>query len=79
MYCDDIERLLLRSLEGRLEADEGHQLERHLAQCDACRESLEAQRRVATVLSERPVVEAHIGLRWSGHGEPPTRRRRGWT
>ena len=62
MYCDDIERLLLRSLEGRLEADEGHQLERHLAQCDACRESLEAQRRVATVLSERPVVEPTSGF-----------------
>ena len=62
MQCDDIGPLLLRSLEGRLEADEGHQLERHLAQCDACRETLQAQRRMAEVLSSRPAAEVPLGF-----------------
>jgi anti-sigma factor RsiW len=62
MHCDDIEPLIGRSLEGRLEADEGHQLERHLALCDACRETLEAQRRVAAVLSSRPAAEVPLGF-----------------
>ena len=62
MHCDDIEPLLLRSLEGRLEADEGHQLERHLAQCDACRETLKAHRRVAAVLSSRPAADVPLGF-----------------
>ena len=52
MHCDEAGPLLLRRLEGRLEADEGQRLEQHLEQCEACRETLEAQRRVATVLSE---------------------------
>ncbi len=62
MHCDEAGPLLLRRLEGRLEADEGHRLERHLEQCETCRESLEVQRRVATVLSSRPVAEVPPGF-----------------
>ncbi|MDP6582303.1 MAG: zf-HC2 domain-containing protein, partial [Vicinamibacterales bacterium] len=50
--------LLLRRLEGRLEFGEGQRLERHLEQCESCRQSLEGQRFVASVLSARPVAEA---------------------
>ena len=62
MRCDEIGPLLLRRLEGRLEADEGQRLDRHLEQCEVCRETLEAQRRVAAVLSSRPVAEAPLGF-----------------
>ena len=62
MHCDDIEPLLLRSLEGRLEADEGQQVEQHLEQCEACRETLTAQRHVATLLSERPAADVPLGF-----------------
>ena len=62
MHCDDVGPLMLRRLEGRLEADEGQRLEQHLEQCEACRETLEAQRRVAAVLSSRPVAEAPLGF-----------------
>ncbi len=62
MHCDEAGPLLLRRLEGRLEADEGQRLERHLKQCEACRETLGAQRRVAAMLSSRPVAEAPLGF-----------------
>ena len=62
MHCDEAGPLLLRRLEGRLEADEAPRLERHLEQCEACVQTLDAQRRVATVLSSRPVAEAPLGL-----------------
>ena len=62
MLCDEAGPLLLRRLEGRLEADEGQRLDRHLEQCEVCRETLEAQRRVAAVLSSRPVAEAPLGF-----------------
>ena len=62
MHCDEAGPLLLRRLEGRLEGDEGHPLERHLEQCETCRETLEVQRRVAAVLSSRPVAEAPLGF-----------------
>ena len=62
MHCDDVGPLLLRRLEGRLEADEGQEVERHLEQCEICRETLEVQRRVAAVLSSRPVAEVSPGF-----------------
>ncbi len=62
MHCDEAGPLLLRRLEGRLEANEGQRLERHLAQCDVCGETLDAQRRVATILSSRPVAAAPLGF-----------------
>ena len=62
MHCDEAGPLLLRRLEGRLEGDEGQPLERHLEQCETCREPLEVQRRVAAVLSSRPVAEAPLGF-----------------
>ena len=62
MLCDEAGPLLLRRLEGRLEADEGQRLERHLEQCETCRETLEVQRRVAAVLSSRPVAEVPLGF-----------------
>ncbi len=62
MHCDEAGPLLLRRLEGRLEADEGQPLERHLEQCERCRETLEVQRRVAAVLASRPVAEAPPGF-----------------
>ena len=62
MHCDEVRPLLLRRLEARLEGDERERVERHLEQCEACRETLEAQRRVATVLSTRPVAEVPLGF-----------------
>lgn len=62
MHCDEAGLLLLRRLEGRLEAGEEQPLERHLEQCETCRETLETQRRVAAVLSSRPVAEAPPGF-----------------
>ena len=62
MHCDDVGPLLVRSLDGRLDADEGERLERHLVQCEACREALEAQRQVAAVLSSRPMAEVPLGF-----------------
>ena len=62
MQCGDVERLVLRRLEGRLAADEGRRLERHLQQCETCRETLEAHRRVAAVLSSRPMAEVPQGF-----------------
>jgi anti-sigma factor RsiW len=62
MHCDEIGTLLLRRLEGRLEPGEEQGLERHLGQCETCRETLEVQRRVAAVLAMRPVVEVPMGF-----------------
>ena len=62
MHCDEAGPLLLRRLEGRLEANEGQRLERHLEQCEACGETLAGQRAVATMLSSRPVAEAPVGF-----------------
>ena len=62
MQCGDVEHLLLRRLEGRLAADEGQRLERHLQQCETCRETLEEHRRVAAVLSSRPMAEVPQGF-----------------
>ncbi len=62
MLCDEAGPLLLRRLEGRLEPDEGQSLERHLEQCETCRETLDVQRRVAAVLSSRPVAEVPLGF-----------------
>ena len=62
MHCDEAGPLLLRRLEGRLEPDEGQPLERHLEQCETCRETLEVQRCVAAVLASRPVAEAPLGF-----------------
>ncbi len=58
MSCDDVGPLLLRRLEGRLEAEDRHRLESHLEQCGACRAELEAQRAVATTLASRPASGA---------------------
>ena len=71
MQCDDVGPLILRRLEGRLEADEGQRLERHLEQGEACRETLDAQRRVAAVLSSRPGGEAPQGLQAPRMGPNP--------
>ena len=62
MHCDDVGPLLLRRLDGRLEVDEGARLERHLVQCEACRETLDAQRHVAAMLSSRPAAEVPLGF-----------------
>ena len=62
MRCDEAGPLLLRRLDGRLEADEGRRLERHLAGCEACRDTLDSQRRVAQILSARPVAETPLGF-----------------
>ena len=62
MRCDEVEPLLFRRVAGRLEGDEGRRLERHLGQCEACRETIEAQRSVSAVLSARPVAEAPLGF-----------------
>ena len=62
MLCDEAGPLLLRRLEGRLEPDEGQSLERHLEQCETCRETLDVQRRVAAVLSSRPMAEVPLGF-----------------
>ena len=62
MRCDDVGPLLLRRLDGRLEADEGERLERHLVQCEACRETVDAQRHVAAMLSSRPMAAVPLGF-----------------
>ena len=62
MHCDEVGPLLLRRLEGRVEADEGQRLDRHVDQCEACRETLASQRRVMAVLSSRPPAEAPLGF-----------------
>jgi anti-sigma factor RsiW len=62
MQCDDVAPLLLPHMEGRLESEARLRLDRHLEQCEACRETLEAQRLVASVLSARPVAEAPLGF-----------------
>lgn len=62
MSCDDVGPLLLRRLDGRLEADDRHRLESHLAQCAACREELEAQQGVATALASRPPSGASMAF-----------------
>ena len=72
MHCDEVGPLLLRRLDGRLETEEGKRLERHLVQCEACRETLDTQRQVATVLSSRPMAEVPLGFagRVMAHLEP---------
>ena len=72
MQCDEIGPLLLRRLEGRLEPDMAHGLERHLEQCETCSKTLEVQRRVSAVLSSRPVAEVPLGFagRVMGNLEP---------
>ena len=62
MRCDEAGPLLNRRREGRLEVGEDQRLERHLEQCDACREQLEGQRFVSAMLSARPVAEVSPGF-----------------
>lgn len=57
MGCDEFGPLLLGRLEHRLGDEEKRRLERHLALCESCRQTLRAQSLVAGVLSERSSVE----------------------
>jgi predicted anti-sigma-YlaC factor YlaD len=43
MNCQNIQELLAPFLEGRLHGDDGHQVRRHLASCEACRSGLSPQ------------------------------------
>lgn len=62
MQCHEIESLLLKRLEGRLAGDEAARLERHLDECAACRETLDAQRAVAELLAARPPADVPLGF-----------------
>ena len=62
MQCTQIEPLLLRRLDGRLEGDEAVRLDRHVQGCAACRDALETQRWVAAALSARPDADVAPGF-----------------
>lgn len=62
MRCDEAGPLLLGWEEGRLDAAAARRVGQHLEHCEACREIVEAQRRVSAILAARPLAEAPWGF-----------------
>jgi hypothetical protein len=57
MQCDEVRRLLSGYLDGELDEKERDAVEKHLAECDACRAEHEKLRNLVEVTSEMKFIE----------------------
>lgn len=62
MRCDEVERLIVRAVDGAAETSERVALEGHAAGCDACRQAWADQAAVASVLASRAVCPVPPGF-----------------
>ena len=58
MKCENLEKLMVSFVDGRLSTAEREELERHFAVCASCRMRAEEFRRLWLLLDEMPTVEA---------------------
>lgn len=63
MTCQEAEPLLARAADGMLDPDRAAALAPHLHACSDCREALDAQRAVRTLLVARPAAPVPADLR----------------
>jgi hypothetical protein len=62
MNCELAQEDIVLSVYGELPDDRAHRLEQHLAQCESCRQEMEAVAALQKVLSARPIVEPSPSL-----------------
>ncbi len=62
MNCDLAQEHIVLSVYGELPDDRAHQLEQHLAQCERCRQEMEAVSALHRAMSVAPVVEPSASL-----------------
>jgi hypothetical protein len=62
MNCDLAQEDIVLAVYGELPDERGHQLEQHLAQCEGCRQEMEAVTALHKALSAAPVVEPSANL-----------------
>jgi anti-sigma factor RsiW len=78
MKCEKVSQELIAYLDGKLSADVRSEVEKHLANCAACRARAEEFRGVWSVIDQLPAIEPSLGfdarLRQGVAAEP----QRGW-
>lgn len=62
MNCELAQELIVLSVYGELPDDRAHQLEQHLAQCEGCRQEMEAVSALHKAMAAAPVVEPSASL-----------------
>lgn len=62
MKCEDVSNELIAYLDRRASSAERHQVEKHLADCTACRTRAEEFRKLWGVLDEVPMLEPSMGF-----------------
>jgi anti-sigma factor RsiW len=62
MKCEDVSNELIAYLDRRASSAERHQVEKHLADCTACRTRAEEFRKLWGVLDEVPMLEPSLGF-----------------
>ncbi|MGC2620111.1 MAG: zf-HC2 domain-containing protein, partial [Acidobacteriaceae bacterium] len=62
MNCEVAQETIVLAVYGELPDDRAHQLELHLAQCDRCRQEMEAVAGLQKALSVLPVIEPSPSL-----------------
>jgi anti-sigma factor RsiW len=62
MNCNLAQEHIVLSVYGELPDDRAHQLEQHLAQCERCRQEMEAVSALHKAMSASPVVEPSPNL-----------------
>ena len=62
MKCEQAESLLVRAADGTLDLDRQAEVDRHVAVCAACRESLDAQHTARALLAARPAAALRPGF-----------------
>src|ERR1700744_1541353 len=62
MNCEGAQENIVLAVYGELPDDRAHQLEQHLAQCDRCRQEMEALAGLQKAMSVLPMVEPSPSL-----------------
>ena len=62
MRCDEVEHAVMQRVTGELATAESQRLTAHLETCVSCREAVESQLVVSTVLANRPRATAPLGF-----------------
>ena len=62
MSCSRMEKQILPYVDGRLKASELHEVEKHLADCAACRLRVNEFRAVSGLIDELPQIEPSAGF-----------------
>ena len=62
MTCEQVESVLARAADGTLDRARHEQLGKHLETCAMCRDMLEGQTEIWTLLSRRPPTPAPLGF-----------------